>query len=184
VKLYRACATEYLPALRKARHNMPMEVIVLPHDPAWPELFRTESALILNALGPNGIAEHHIGSTAIPAAVAKPIIDILVVVADIGAVDARNADVIGLGYEAMGEFGIPGRRCFRKENDAGKRTHHVHVYQAGRAKGPPMIVRGVACGRKDCGVVGDCGTVGRTAGAVNTVIMGGSFLLFCLADPE
>ncbi len=34
-----------------------------------------------------------------------------------------------LAYEVMGEFGIPGRRFFRKEN-AGTRTHHVHIFTA------------------------------------------------------
>ena len=33
-------------------------------------------------------------------------------------------------YEAMGEYGIPGRRFFQKSNDLGIRTHHVHAYQA------------------------------------------------------
>ena len=29
----------------------------------------------------------------------------------------------------MGEFGIPGRRYFRKRNHLGVRTHHVHAFQ-------------------------------------------------------
>ena len=33
-----------------------------------------------------------------------------------------------LGYESMGEFGIPGRRYFRKNNAPGIRTHQVHAY--------------------------------------------------------
>ena len=36
-----------------------------------------------------------------------------------------------LGYEVMGEFGIPGRRYFRKDNKEGIRTHHVHTFAAG-----------------------------------------------------
>ena len=36
-----------------------------------------------------------------------------------------------LGYEAMGEYGIPGRRYFRKDNREGVRTHHVHAFRAG-----------------------------------------------------
>jgi GrpB-like predicted nucleotidyltransferase (UPF0157 family) len=31
----------------------------------------------------------------------------------------------------MGEFGIPGRRYFRKSDAAGIRTHHVHTFQVG-----------------------------------------------------
>jgi GrpB-like predicted nucleotidyltransferase (UPF0157 family) len=36
-----------------------------------------------------------------------------------------------LGYEAKGEFGIPGRRYFRKDDAEGIRTHQVHAFGAG-----------------------------------------------------
>ncbi|MGB6017650.1 MAG: GrpB family protein [Nodosilinea sp.] len=39
-----------------------------------------------------------------------------------------------LGYEAMGEFGLSGRRYFRKDNAKGDRTHHVHAFQAGSSE--------------------------------------------------
>ena len=110
---------------------MPIEVVVLPHDPAWIDAFNVESRLILGALGENAIAAHHIGSTAIPAVVAKPVIDILIVVTYIEDVDARNVEMKRLGYQVMGEYGIPTRRYFRKDNHAGIRTHHVHVFAQG-----------------------------------------------------
>ncbi|MCA9123909.1 MAG: GrpB family protein [Planctomycetaceae bacterium] len=119
---------------------MPMEVLVLPYDPAWADMFHAESQLILSALGENSIAAHHIGSTAIPGVVAKPVIDMLIVVADIEAVDRCSENMEAIGYEVMGEFGIPSRRYFRKDNDTGKRTHHVHVF----ADGSNHIVRHLA----------------------------------------
>ena len=33
-----------------------------------------------------------------------------------------------LGYESMGEFGIRGRRFFRKHDSTGTRTHHLHAF--------------------------------------------------------
>ncbi len=93
-------------------------------------MFDTESKIVAQALGSNVVAVHHIGSTVIPDIYAKPIIDMLVEVADIDAVDPHNPSMSALGYLAMGEFGIPGRRFFRKDNDAGVRTHHVHVFAA------------------------------------------------------
>lgn len=39
-----------------------------------------------------------------------------------------------LGYEVMGEYGIPGRRYFRKDNREGTRTHHIHAFEAGSAE--------------------------------------------------
>ena len=106
-------------------------VIVAPHSPHWAEMFRTESDLVCQALGPNAVAIHHIGSTSIPRIFAKPIIDMLVEAADLAAVDHHNASMEALGYEVMGECGIPGRRYFRKDNAEGNRTHHVHTFAAG-----------------------------------------------------
>jgi GrpB-like predicted nucleotidyltransferase (UPF0157 family) len=74
---------------------------------------------------------HHIGSTAIPGIRAKPIIDLLLEVTDVAELDGRASDMEELGYEGKGEFGIPGRRYFRKDNASGVRTHHVHAFQAG-----------------------------------------------------
>ena len=73
------------------------------------------------------------GSTAIPGIHAKPSIDILLEVADLAGLDARAAAMVELGYEPKGEFGIPGRRYFRKDSAEGIRTHQVHAFQAGDA---------------------------------------------------
>ena len=77
------------------------------------------------------MAIHHIGSTAIPGIYAKPVIDMLAVVSDIAAVDSYAAAMEALGYEAMGEFGIPGRRYFRRDDANGVRTHQVHAFASG-----------------------------------------------------
>ena len=113
---------------------MSRTVQVVPHDPVWVAMFQSESVLVLNALGAIALTAHHIGSTAIPDIVAKPIIDMLVEVAEIDAVDACNSEMARLGYEAMGEFGIPSRRFFRKDDHTGQRTHHVHVFPRGHAQ--------------------------------------------------
>ena len=66
------------------------KVEVVPHDPKWQELFKIESKQVIDAMGENVVAIHHIGSTAIPTIYAKPIIDLLVEVKDIDKVDAKN----------------------------------------------------------------------------------------------
>ena len=48
------------------------------------------------------------------------------------AVDRLDPELEALGYQCMGEFGIPGRRYFRKGGD--HRTHQLHVFQAGDRK--------------------------------------------------
>ena len=112
---------------------MVRKVKVVPHDPIWSKLFGAEADEIAAVLGQEVIAIHHIGSTAIPNISAKPIIDILVEVHDIENIDDFNEEMIKLGYQPKGEFGIPGRRFFIKGNDS-TRTHHVHIFQTGDPK--------------------------------------------------
>lgn len=107
------------------------KVEVLPHNPQWRKEFEAESQQIADVLGDCTIAIHHIGSTAIPNIYAKPILDLLVEVNHITEVDQRSSGMETLGYEAMGEFGLPGRRYFRKNNQMGVRTHHVHIFEVG-----------------------------------------------------
>ena len=111
------------------------KVEVVSHNPNWQQAFERESQEIANALGDNNVvAIHHIGSTAIPGIYAKPIIDFLVAVRAIAQVDEQSGAMTQLGYEVMGEFGIPGRRYFRRDNAAGIRTHHVHMFEEGSAQ--------------------------------------------------
>ena len=105
-------------------------IVVVPYDPAWPQMFRAEAKILSPIFGPELIELHHIGSTAIVGMHAKPIIDFLPEVRAIEAIDALNGAMIELGYDPRGENGIPGRRYFVKGDDI-VRTHHVHVFQSG-----------------------------------------------------
>ena len=110
------------------------KVVVVPHDPRWRDAFEAEAKHVTAALGENVVAIHHIGSTAIPDIHAKPVIDLLVEVRDVTEVDGRSSAMESLGYEVMGEYGIPGRRYFRKDNREGVRTHNIHAFEAGSAE--------------------------------------------------
>lgn len=54
----------------------------------------------------------------------------LPVVREIGQVDRLNGAMVDLGYEPMGECGLPGRRYFLKGGE--NRTHNVHGYAEDR----------------------------------------------------
>lgn len=108
-----------------------MKVEVVPPNPSWREEFLAESKRIALVMGENIVTMHHIGSTAIPGIYAKPVIDFLIEVKDITETNAQTAAMAALGYEAMDEFGIPGRRYFRKEQPSGIRTHNIHTYEIG-----------------------------------------------------
>lgn len=101
-------------------------IVVVEYDPAWPSMFEAEAQQLRAILGDNLVEMHHIGSTSVPGLCAKPIIDMLPVVHFIDRVDQVVGEMAALGYKGLGEFGLPGRRYFRKGGD--NRTHHVHMY--------------------------------------------------------
>lgn len=114
--------------------------LLAPADPQWPDHARVELSYWKAVLCHHLNSGHHIGSTSVPDLAAKPIIDLLPVVTSLAAVDALTSDIEYLGYEAMGEFGLAGRRYFRKSAPDGTRLFHTHVY----ALGDPSIERHLA----------------------------------------
>ena len=102
-------------------------VYVTEYNPKWEEEFRKEAERIKKILGESCIGIYHIGSTSVPGLKAKPIIDIMPVVQYIADADEYRAEFEEIGYEYMGEFGIPGRRYLRKGGD--ERTYQVHIFE-------------------------------------------------------
>ncbi len=56
--------------------------MLVEYDPEWPRLFAREAKRIREALGERALQVEHAGSTSVPGLAAKPIIDIVLVVAD------------------------------------------------------------------------------------------------------
>ncbi|MBE1583181.1 GrpB family protein [Nonomuraea angiospora] len=103
-----------------------MPIDVIDYDPDWPE--RAERACEeLTASLPGVFLEiEHVGSTAVPGLAAEPIIDLMASVRLLAAVTDREAALEGLGYRRE-ETGMPGRLFYRREDPAGRRSHHLHV---------------------------------------------------------
>ncbi|HEV7127069.1 MAG TPA: GrpB family protein [Ktedonobacterales bacterium] len=57
-------------------------VYIADYDPAWPQMYAAEANKIRTALGERPLLLEHVGSTSVPGLPAKPLIDILLVVAD------------------------------------------------------------------------------------------------------
>jgi GrpB-like predicted nucleotidyltransferase (UPF0157 family) len=73
---------------------------VVDYDPHWPELFAREAEKIRAVLGQQALRIEHTGSTSVPGLAAKPIIDMLLVVADSADEDAYGATLETAGYPA------------------------------------------------------------------------------------
>lgn len=68
------------------------------YDAGWPHLFEREATRIRAALGVAVVMLEHVGSTSIPGIVAKPRIDILLIVADSADETAYLAPMEAAGY--------------------------------------------------------------------------------------
>jgi GrpB-like predicted nucleotidyltransferase (UPF0157 family) len=112
------------------------EIRLAPYDPAWPESFRAERER-LRATLPEGLVGRieHVGSTAVPGLVAKPVVDVLVEVASLEDAKARMVPVLvaqGCDYvwrPTTGDDGGPWYCWFIRRDAAGRRTHHLHVVE-------------------------------------------------------
>lgn len=99
---------------------------VVPYDPAWPALYAAEAAQLRKAV-PGLITIEHIGSTSVPGLAAKPIVDILAIVASMEPIDADHAALADLGYDYRPQaFEDPLHVYFPKDID-GRRAVHLHV---------------------------------------------------------
>lgn len=73
---------------------------VVPYDPGWPRRFEAEREQLEEVLAPwlaGGI--HHIGSTAVPAIAAKPLIDMMAGVASFEESRAAYEPLLASGWE-------------------------------------------------------------------------------------
>jgi GrpB-like predicted nucleotidyltransferase (UPF0157 family) len=73
-------------------------ILIVDYDPQWPELFAREADRIRSVLGSLALRIEHAGSTSVPGLAAKPIIDLLLVVADSAQEDAYAPALEAAGY--------------------------------------------------------------------------------------
>src|SRR5215467_4960017 len=74
-------------------------ILLVAYDPTWPDRFEHEAERIRRALGEQTLRIEHVGSTSVPGLPAKPIVDILLVVAD-SAKETEYVTVLeGAGYK-------------------------------------------------------------------------------------
>lgn len=97
------------------------DIVIADPDPAWRDKFTTHGDQIESVLGPIARKVEHIGSTSVPGLAAKPIVDILVTVADITAEEDYLDPLLHAGY--LLRVREPGHRMLRTpELDV-----HVHI---------------------------------------------------------
>jgi GrpB-like predicted nucleotidyltransferase (UPF0157 family) len=105
-------------------------VLLVDYDAGWPALFDEEATRIRAALGSRALLVEHVGSTSVPGLAAKPVLDVLLVVADSGAEDTYMQALESAGYVLrIRETHWYEHRLFRRPDAP---THiNLHVFSSG-----------------------------------------------------
>jgi len=106
-----------------SRPEVDEPVEIVPPDPRWPADFEVEAARLRGALGADAALEH-IGSTAVRGLAAKPIVDVMLGVGDLGESQRVVDLVLTLGYVDHG--GPPERRYLARRGD---RAFNVQIVE-------------------------------------------------------
>jgi GrpB-like predicted nucleotidyltransferase (UPF0157 family) len=106
-------------------------------DPVWAEWYAREEDRIRTTLGPRALAVEHVGSTSVPGLAAKPVIDIVLVVADSSDEAEYVPDLEGAGYVL--QFREPGWHEHRFLIDH-KPDVQVHVFSVGSQEVARMLM--------------------------------------------
>jgi GrpB-like predicted nucleotidyltransferase (UPF0157 family) len=102
-------------------------IVLSEYDPAWPDAYAREVSRITAALGERALRLEHVGSTSVPGLPAKPIIDIVLGVADPADEDAYVPDLKAAGYVLrVREPSWFEHRMLRWPDD----SVHLHVFPA------------------------------------------------------
>ena len=101
-------------------------VALIPFNIEWDAQYLITRNELLQIIGDNIIEVHHVGSTAIKGIVAKPILDVAVVIKNVELLNIHGMELAG--YEYCGERGVAGRHLFVRRINGDISTHHIHCY--------------------------------------------------------
>lgn len=100
--------------------------LVEKYNPAWPKRFEEIKGYLGEKAAKASLRIEHVGSTSIPGMVAKPIIDIIIVI-EVARWEAMKGILEGLGYYHRGNQGIEEREVFRLADKTILPLHHLYV---------------------------------------------------------
>ena len=106
-------------------------VVLVEYDSTWPQRFEFERRRLEGVLGKRALSVEHIGSTSVVGLVAKPIIDVCVVVEDSSDEASYVPDLESSGYELR--VREPDWHEHRMLRTVG-RDVHVHVFTLGSSE--------------------------------------------------
>lgn len=103
-------------------------------DPAWRDRFAVLHDQILAAVGDRAMAVEHVGSTAVPGLVAKPVIDVALGVRDISEAGQMVPALREIGWAYAENLGEEPDHLFLFRLEGGRRAAHLHLTPHGSTR--------------------------------------------------
>jgi GrpB-like predicted nucleotidyltransferase (UPF0157 family) len=100
--------------------------LVEKYNPEWSRWFEEIKESLGEKIAKACISIEHVGSTAIPGMIAKPIIDIIIVI-EPERWEVMKSLLEKRGYYYRGNQGIEDRECFRLHDESILPAHHLYV---------------------------------------------------------
>jgi len=100
--------------------------LVERYNPEWPSWFEEIKAFLGEKISNACLRIEHVGSTSIPGIIAKPIIDIIIVI-EPERWEEMKLLLLERGYYYRGEQGIKDRQVFRLTDETILPIHHLYV---------------------------------------------------------
>ncbi|MBN9386150.1 MAG: GrpB family protein [Chitinophagaceae bacterium] len=91
-------------------------IVIEEYSPGWPLAFAQLEEVYRSHLGSYVVGIEHVGSTSVEGLPAKPILDIDLIVEDSHLLPPVITALEEIGYQHVGDLGIPGREAFRRLN--------------------------------------------------------------------
>ena len=104
-------------------------VALSSHFNEWQQAFKVVKKELVAQLEPWALDIQHIGSTSIKCTLAKPIIDIGVLIANMGVFQQCQHALEQLSYHYRGDAGAFGGHVFIKNSTPDIRTHNLHLIE-------------------------------------------------------
>lgn len=113
------------------------EITIRDYDPGWQKIFCRHSKVIRDALGDVALRIEHVGSTAVPGLAAKPIVDMLLIVADSSDEASYLSRMEKAGYRLrVREPEFQQHRMFRTPG----LDVHIHVFSRDSAETERLLI--------------------------------------------
>jgi len=77
---------------------------LVEYNPKWKDTFEKHASKLRSIMGQDILEIYHVGSTSIPGMLAKPNIDVMVVVPNIAKIARYRSTMEAVGYAAHGDY--------------------------------------------------------------------------------